>query len=736
MKRFAFTVAATIAASTSLHAQDLGKKITFECKAEPLSRLLKELAPQTGFPLATDTDIGKEVLIISVTDVTVRDLLSNIAKVTSGVWTEKYRLEGSRSAWDRQAEDLAASKATALHKKLEDSLNKPETKTPNRQSFMQSMRGSDEVATRLCTKILLNSDLTTIASLPVGAKIVMSSSPTAMQVPLTALNAADLQQFIVAHNQDLAKRKSEQDAQIAAEQKEEAKSNPPGTPTEPPVTGEAVQVNGVDMAVDPDGDMDLQSKSIQGLPAKVLLTVSNRGLIGGLSTVLTFLNDKGKPIFYANTTMMDFDDLLMMGMMGGAGVKNKPGETPIVLSPDSKELKSFFAKMGGGSSQPKFSPEVEAELLHPELHDPASFYVSDGMLQLAHERKVQFVADIPDNLVFFDGMRAGESTGSFLDAIKEFSAGVVAQQDNGWLLLSPKQPSACRADRFDRPALSRFINAVHSKGALRLDDMAAFALDADPVDLMSPQTIYIGLFAQDFMMATMMGGSSQWNILRFYAMMDSTQKDVLAQGGSLVVGTLTQGQVDLLPKLVYGSDTTLQTKEKPATGESFGGYDEADLSAFMAPDSTTAEATEVIPQGVPGSIAISAAIISETVVKSADSGLPNRSFGSNSMNADNFAMNQAMSETQLPGNAPPFPKYKQLKVGQRTTITLRFQVLPGLFFTRKLKDEYYPPNAPSVAPSDLPEAFKTAVAKKIKEYKDEMGSDGGDPGKPPPLPWL
>jgi hypothetical protein len=651
MRRYALILIGGLLCLSACGSQSINNKITFECKGEPVSRVLQDLSKATGLHLSTDPDIGREVVIISVTDVPIRDVLTGIAKVTSGQWTDSYRLQNSPAQMLKQANDLTVKRVAFLRKEFVHFLT-----VRNPQGDMADFRNYDDEGNLafFCGTALITADLSMLANLGPGQRVVYSSAPNSMQLALPALSAEEIRRFITAYNKDTTSLA----ARINAD-----KSAP-------------------EFKVSPE---KLASQLFSGMPSKVILTAGVR-YAGQLSTHVYFVDSKGMIIRDHDRDFATYESSLTKDQPA-----TKDSGKTLGLSPLAAEYMRICEKVGDSA---KPSPELEAKLLRPDLYDPTSFGLSETILQSAKERKLQLIADVPDELAGPNSEWQKSSVESSMSALEEEGYGISESAANGWLYISPKEPALAREHRFNREALAVFLGKVHDKSNIRLDDLAEYALHSDAPVFLSPGTTYIGVFAPRIFY--WIADQTAFNSYRFYGMMDSTQKDILAKGGSLQIGTLAAGQVELLPKIFFSPGVRLR---------------KLGVSAFTKPPPLI-EATEAMPEGVPGSLSITGGLKTITVVRAE----PERfqMFGPGVMNADSFAFMQRSQDD------PKWAIPKALKVGQTTTLALKFEIGNGIYLPFNFSDTVFPPNAPAVSAKDLPADFLAEAARiSKKEAEDE-----------------
>ncbi|HEY3783297.1 MAG TPA: hypothetical protein VGL56_19630 [Fimbriimonadaceae bacterium] len=173
MKRFFCSITAIALIAGMACAQDLSKKITFECPAETVDQVFAKLAKLTGINFTSEPATASDVLLISVKDQSVGKLLQEIATACSAQWmtiADEYRLIPDPEKRQKEQADWVARRADAIVKTL--AKNSP---------------GNGGLST-----IIAALDPTALAQLESGQRIVYSNQPNNAQVASSLLNADNL----------------------------------------------------------------------------------------------------------------------------------------------------------------------------------------------------------------------------------------------------------------------------------------------------------------------------------------------------------------------------------------------------------------------------------------------------------------------------------------------------------------------------------------------------------------
>jgi hypothetical protein len=165
----------------SLAPSHRAETISFECKAESVTRALKDLSGATGLHLAADPDTGREIVIISVTNAPIQDLLAAIAKVTAGTWNGD-RLQALNSLWQKQTEDLGEARVKYIKDQLAD--------------YIAQNYG---LAAKFEAKLISSLDISEIANLNDSQKIVYSTVPNELE-HLLPVSPDEVKAFVKEYN--------------------------------------------------------------------------------------------------------------------------------------------------------------------------------------------------------------------------------------------------------------------------------------------------------------------------------------------------------------------------------------------------------------------------------------------------------------------------------------------------------------------------------------------------------
>jgi hypothetical protein len=708
-------------ATLPLAAQDVTQRVSFSTPATPLARALDQLSKQTGVHLAVAPTLANQTLFVHVEDAPLSELMNRIAKVMNGEWRpegEGFRLGVATAArrQEERAEQEARLKAVQERvKALAEEAAKPREGAQPPGGFMPSF--SPPAASAAIARLLQTIDLTLIASLPEEGRIVFATNPTPSQRPLPQSIGPIIDTLIKEHNASAVKA--------------------------PPVDAQQEQ-----MIPDFMRAMmrNMRPTTITTPPAKVALVATRSSFMESLRVDLLLYDAKGQVLFNGSQDIgIDFEGL--MRMIPGQAQEEEPAEgdkTPIELSPETKEIQTFFGSMMQPNAQAKISPEVRAKLLRPDLHDPLSFFHSDSLRGIAKARKMNVVAHIPDTVIEFGGMFAPASA-TVGAAMKAFSEGeTTLAEEEGWILVTPSAPMEARRKHVDRRALAALIAAAEAKGTASLDDIASYALtNNSPMETPAAMS-YVMLFAPTAM-GFSMSGMTNWQALRLYGALNQQQRQTLAQGGRIPLNALGPAAGAAARELLFGASTglTVERAEDTPGEDSLPAFIRVPMARFMGgqQSSILQEPTQVMPSGLPATGYLTASIASETVARPIGSDRFSPAAMMGVLGAEDLAMFRFMREdptmSQFAGEF--LPQVDKVQLGTRQIITLRFQVAPNVYQEETLQDNRVDLNAPVVAMNSLPAEFAKRIEARLERFKKEgffglnpgmMGGMGGR-GRPP-----
>lgn len=716
MRRFALAMVlgpALFCLTPSGFAQaDAGAKVTFTTRAARLEQILPGLAKAANVPLEATAVMQGEVLVISVKDVPLKDLLDKIAAVTSAEWKPieggGFRLVQSNSLRGTEERQALAARVAALQKSVKDHLKKPEAPAPagkdgkntvsvsvSTGSATASSMGPDNDA---IYRIISRTDLAGIAALGSGERIVYSTQPTRMQRAFTGNVTDEINALVKQHNSEMAKNGGDVDAQLAQM---------------------------------PDFVKKMAERMTKpiGVVSKALLVVSRMSFasFGMVSTELRLYGPDGK-VAYSMPGMLDLPgeglgSLMenMDGLIPGAKTTPQPATTtPVETSPDTDAMLKAFQ---GVSVQPNkglpLSPDLRAKIFHPDKFDPLSFLVTDQVLSMAKKLNKPVVAELPDDAVSMLTMVMPGKKPTVEDFEKnvERKASLQLVPDSQWLIIKPAKPAEARANRLDRDALAALMKVTEEKGLPSLDDIAAYSLKAPSPMEGGLGQMYALLFVPGIMSNGMMG-ITNWETMRFYGSLDPSARNTLFSGGQIPFAGFTSYQQQQVSKMIYGAMPALEVDDPNKKDDGMGAMGNI-MKAFMGGGGDyQEEPTELLPNGLPGNGFVKVAVSKEpfaSPVVPDGSTLPGTMAV---MDAEMLATFKMLKENQeYAAFSAMIPSPDKVRVGEKTSLAFTFQVAPKVAAHQTLNDNRLPSNAAVISMSELPDSFQKLIAFKMEAVK-------------------
>lgn len=550
--------------------------VTYRSAAQTVAVALEALSKQTGLAMQATGKIRDDVIVIDVKDAPLNDLQQRIAIATTGEWTRDGStlvLQRDEGKAKRQEQDEIARQAARYAKGIQE-LVKPVVDIPtlssqeaekrlkqladlndkirqsiDRPNFSVDFSPAGTPQERLIARILQVFDPRELAILPADTRFVYSSKPTSMQRPLPNAASRALTAFATEYDvwQSLVERYR-------------------------PVDSESTYVDFGSFG------------AMKSRPAKVLLIVSKWGEGMGVSCELKVVDEVGNVLTTASSSIDAAGD--------NPGKEEQaappPGEKPIQLSPDGRQIEAIRGGAMRGVETAPISADLRNKLLRPEQFEPLSFNVSDILLGIGDASGKNFVAVVPDSA--FDAFwGAGSITPT---AAREAVTGMELlkfEGDDKWLVAAPGWPSSARARRVSRGLLGQLMRDLEKPGASSLDALSKFALRAGGAAMPTLAASYLGT-VQPQVAAN--NDYSSYELLKVYASLSPTQRASMRDRGQVAVGSLDgAGQNALARMIFYGLGTPqLMGMEAPAQTEG---------DVVQNFESIRTEPTEALPGGLP-----------------------------------------------------------------------------------------------------------------------------------------
>jgi hypothetical protein len=750
-----FLLAVLLPTSNVRLAQDQSVHVTYTTRAARISQIVRELSQVSKVNLVASPQTENDVLVISVKDVTLSDLLSKIATVTSGEWkqdgTTMRLVADTKARKQEEQEELALrvanirkaiqgradqqKKAEERQKKmmadLEKAANKPKAdgkaKTKdedavNPEDFMPGASSSPEDIA--ITAILQTLDPTTLAVMEDGDRVVFSTDPTHTQRSLGADVTEIVNTLIEKHNASVALMQGahvDDSDQFAGMDENQAKLIRQMMKKQTEKIGQvskALLIASVANSMvftqiqlelrlyDPKGGVAFTGNSF--------LSPNGNSMFGGMdfassNVVSSTASDDGTVVATSTTSVSP--------LIGQAPAKSQAKATPIDYSEDTKTLQQSSKGMIGGQYTLHFPQELKQKLFMPNQYDPLSFADTDEVLSYAKSQNKPLVANLPDgdsSMFNMFGKSTTNTLESYTEALKKGKS-ILLIPDSGCVVIKPARPYQSRTTRLDRIALTNLLQATADKGIPSLDDISTYATLA-PNPMSGGISMGYLMFFVPGAVQMGMDGSSSWDMLRFYGQLAPEMRNSLANGGKLPIGNLTAGERASLERMTYGSSSQLSVDDPSRKPE-----DETPSWMKMAMGSGSIdyrdEPTEIVPNGLPSDGFVELKGTSEPFaapVASPDS-MVMAMIGV--LGPDELALFKMMrSQKGAEQFSAMFPKFPKLRIGDRSVMNFTFHVAPQVSLKQTLKDHHLDKNSSIFSEDNLP----SDLQKKIAEREDAL----------------
>ena len=580
--------------STQSDPPGFDQKVSIDARGLSGKQLTDQLSQKTGIRFETMDAATADRYIVHTENTSLKDAMERIAEAETGEWV---RLGPSYYRLRRSPEKMAAARQAAhqeLVKKFKAAQDAYRKRLAERPDF------SDEAAQKLAhdwrrlgpppngmidtsgywskqnqleqsvpvgrafMRVLLTFSPDELANLPIERKTVYSTSPTSMQraLPDTAFSAL---------------------GELVQEQ--------------------IVWEDAVAMYLPDNTNQGWNGMATSGHIRNVtnaMIVLTRWGYDSGVQAQL-MLSDKKNRIITETYLYVD-QPYEATQPSGPAKAPTPPKPEPEVpLSAVDLTLAKLFSfnSWDARSRAPQATAETRVIVADPEKFDPLSTFVGDGLIGIAIQLQESISSVIDERTICAYASSVGKKgmNPRVLDNARAWG-GQVVDEGKGWLVLHEKEPDHADEVRCDRHALHLMLDAARSKGRLTLDDAADYALTSErfsenPI----PQAYLTALLDRQ-------GGrtleQNDKNLLRFYGSLDTSLRNGAEH---LNLARLSGFQMDLLDKMVYGSNGNLQQDmTEPMQPDENGEY-------YGMWNTTAREPTVSLGNGIPrsGFVKISAA---------------------------------------------------------------------------------------------------------------------------------
>ncbi|MDR3690752.1 MAG: hypothetical protein P4L46_15350 [Fimbriimonas sp.] len=724
----AITVSSAIACG-----QDLGTKVTYSTRAARASVVVKELGELAKVKLATSPQTEGEILIVSVRDQSLSDIMSRIASVTSGEWKPEggtYRLVADNKRRNLEAKERHAKRLSSLQadlKKFEDNankqlekLNKLATAKPAKKPGDKSVADKpiatttpgtpapvDPALAALRQKLSLSTqfnmlslikgvDPNLLCEMTRRERLVFSTSPNRMQRSLGGDAPALVDSIIQAHNELVSRI--------------------------PPAPAPDLSDLGTE-AASYVLKMRRMRTSIVADAAKAVLTVKPLEFDSEATFNLRIYNREGVVVLTARANLSGFgrnkygDDA-----DDGPERPTTEKETPIQYAEDSKALIAATSGKEASLGTVRLDPAVRIKIFAPDRFDPLAFADTDEILAYAKSLGKPLIADLPDSYGGL-GSQSIETLESVSSRIKAGDS-IERVPDRDFTVLRPADPCSAREERLNRQALAELMHVVLQKGVPSLDAIANFAARTPYPGIEGMVSNYFNFFIPGFGM-TGPDFSYLWDMLRFYADLSPQSRELLRNGGRLAFSSLTADQHEALNSMLFGSSPDLAWESKvnvedKLMQELYGGsLNEMGMDYHDDP-------TEVAPNGVPADGFVDMKAQVESFAFPLDiEGAPCLA-SLEVLGPTELAIIKMSRDPEVNSDAQQIaPHLNHMKLGTKATLSFTFHVAPQIVLAHSLSDCRLLESGGLFAEENLPDAFMKQIAERLAKIKAYQASNEG-----------
>lgn len=742
-------------------AQDLSQSVTVQLGVAPVATILASLEKQTGIAFRTGGGVSRDVLFVSVQDVSVKDFMGRLASVDRAEWQKMdggFRLTRSDSLVRQLEKEEAqlqsetyrkaiARLSQALRPDLPYTAGDAKSESVRSQELLERVRqGMDEgsvsmaplgsavsktPAARAIVSLLSRMNPVELGAMKANTRVVFATNPTLMQKPLPSGAQETIAKFI-------------------QEQKTYLESNQG-------VSGISIAGPGVVSSF--QGGPTAGMRPDAAPPAKTLLVGTRFGDRETIMFVLTVYDANGNHLATGMLSIGADPDASqaaakpadsaakkiaisalskeIVELVRGPSGSRSGAQTQVAISTRvavgegaegaAEEPLVFTMSSDEGSPQAKLSVALRERVLHPEKFEPLAILPNEMFQAWAGAQSKNFLASLPDSLFLLSTEAVSGTTFTVEDVVGNAKGrwDLDVQESADWLTVRPKYAATAVSSRVDRVALGKLLRSLATNGRLTLDERAAYAAtEGDVADRGGLDAAYIkwtNAAAADIELGSYFGG--QREMLKLWGLLSQAQRQSLVRGQPLPLRSLSPAQLKVLDWIVWHSS------DGPRFEGGGRGPRVAPIGALMA------ERTQLLPSGVPGD----AILLCQASIEQAVYGMTADGSRGAMMSANDLARNLAMNEpgVNLPTFMNPPAKYERFRMAQQTNLTFRFNLAQRVMMVRRLEDASMV-DGPFMRYDQLPGPFRRRVEENaartraaLEGLRGGLGRRGGQPEAAP-----
>lgn len=719
---------------------DLDKMVSLSTFGTTVQGAMQQLSQASGVPIEVHPAAANEVLVINVKEVSMRQLLDKVAKVTGNKWMDA---SGTiRVVHDAEREEKKA---------IED-----------RQGMMENLRQAREILNQLTRKqkigtgedswdwepdanfLFLNRVIQTIpnAAFNMAAtqeRYVLSTSPYRGQGTLPNIDRRLLDAWVAEVNQAFA------DENAAGNEEEDFSDSPEYQQ----YLERMEELYGKRPKREPLKDLNKIIVAITPYPA---------GKDGSFNVALKVLDSRGRTVLQSEESLHpDYirDNYGFPPRIEGEGTApaqateeemSPSGEgdeswlpawpsdaQPLQLGPISKQMLAMSKQMFAPTPPSGDQTQMLDILRQPDQYEPLAYPLGEALHFSAGVSQKNLVACLPDTFGFSYSMQELKDVRSLRRQVHAFED----DAEKEWWVISPFDISESKKDRVDRPSLAKFLSQTANGRTPTLDESAAFAFanptaEENGVAQTRLQLLAGGAFQTLF-------GESSWDMLRLYGAMSTAQRGALRRGERVSVGSLNAAAKGILTDMISGARLAPYDDSKPPQAPTLSSMfgDNGNPWAYMIP--RVDEPSEILANGLSPQGYIVAAVEEGPCLLAQENTLMG---GGGAFGPLETAMfRQFMAQPQFAAEMQNFNQmFSNMRVGDRTVLHVKAVLIPGQAISGTLQDLRNVKRS-NYGINNLPPAMASAVAAQEEAMKKDpffqmmlQGFQGIGGGQPPIKP--
>lgn len=748
------------------HAQDLQKHVSISMPASRAKVVMEKLSQVTGTQLSVSNVLADEVLLVSVKDVTVDELMQRIARAEVATWSKsgdgyilgrdpgvgntleraevsaransitaavnEAVLKQNKEPWTNNTSRELATETHALIDELKNGMRNSTPPNPGTGARSAAVSGKTP-ASRAIVELIKSLDAGSLAAIPVGGRVVFSTNATPMQLRMSNQGAATIKQFVDRQRQYV-------DAYSATEPQDGSTNffsfNGLGTPNMGDARNKPFAIGLLVVTRSNNNSLDFQ------------LTAADQGLdeiaSGNYSLSLVQQNP---PAQHENAKKLPISDLAKeVAKAGGGNARGGfSGATRVVaFSVAGAPAKSGAPMMAftspNSSEKLKVSEELRKRAMEPDLYDPLSYGPGEAYSGYADLHAKNLVAALPDSsfVPINQAISGDRLTDASLAEMSEPLCGVTLAEDEKWIVGTLSLPASARASRADRKLLKNLQAKLAKQGTFRLDDVSTYAYQSkagpiyNGVEAIFMRIIDSPAADRDFVQAL----TGNYLTYKFYGSLSGPQRETAWNGGRIALMNLSAEQLGIISQQTFGL-AGYPYAVRPI--EPRAGVEKVVTASFISTgggvpfrignSSVKDERTILLPNGITRDGYIEVSVNKSDAVLAMNS----QSGAATMMDANALGFNR-YSATD-PNFNQGGQTYDRFRMGSQSTLSFTFHFTDEVMSNSSLTDSYVDPNASGVTYEQLPDDFRKRAEDAAARLKDALSNrplKGGGQSAPPP----